>query len=243
MSLLDSVTSVIQEIGVPAPTSLIVAGVPTTVPAALQMLGVANRAIKRITDQYPWSALIVDYDFTFTNGDAFYAAPADYGKPLNQTQWDISLRRPLNGPINPQDWQFFKVYGVSGGVWPRFRIKGNQIQIDPVPVTGSLDDATVSYISKYGVVLDTPFGGFDNGRTFRDDADGFFCDADLFELEFKWRYLRVKGLDYAEEMNDAQMGLAEAFTTDGSKTVIDSGDPDLRGVANTIPGNITGPFP
>lgn len=238
MTLLASVTQVCQALGAPAPASLI----GSLVPANLRALAVANDAIRRLVDQYPWSAQIVDYTFSFTNGTEFYAAPADYGKPINQTAWDTSLRRPINGPINPQDWQFFKQYGVSGGVWPRFRIKGNRVQIDPIPTTANLDACTISYYSKYGVVLATP-GTFANARTFVADADMFFCEDHLFELEFKWRYLRSKGLDYAEEMTDAQAALWEAFTTDGSKTVIDSGDPALRGNPNTIPGIINGPFP
>lgn len=239
MSLIDSISTVAQEIGVPAPPAL----VGSTNAADAQMLAIANTAIRRIVDPWPWTKLITDYTFTFTNAEDEYPLPADFGKPINQTAWDSSLRRPLNGPVNPQDWIFFKEYGVSGGVWPRYRIKGNTIQIDPVPATGALDTAVMAYFSKYGVLLATPAGGFDYGRTFAADDDGFFCNEHLFELEFKWRYLRAKGLDYAEEMADAQNALFEWLTSDGSKVVIDAADSDLRQVPNTIPGNIIGPFP
>lgn len=242
MTLLDSVTMVAQEIGVPAPASL----VGSSVAADLQMLAVANRSIRSLVDPWPWSVQIVDYNFTFIAAQEFYTAPADYGKPINQTQWDTSLRRPLTGPINPQDWQFFKNWGAAAGVWPRFRIKGNRVQIDPVPDAGGLDTATASYFSKFGVVLATPQTidavVYGNGRTFQADEDGFFCDEALFELEFKWRYLRAKGLDYAEEMADAERALYEWLNSDGSKQVLDAGDAPTAW-PNCIPGNIIGPFP
>lgn len=240
MTVLDSVTAVAEEIGLPAPDSLISAGTVSIVAANRQMLRVANTAIRRIVDPYPWSALIVDYPFNFVNGTQYYTAPDDYGKSLNQTAWDTSLRRPLSGPINPQDWQFFKQYGVSGGVYPRFRIKGKTLQIDPVPTT--TDAATISYISRFGVVLATPTA-FTNARIFFDDADGVFCDENLFELEFKWRLLRAKGLDYVEEMTDAQLATFEAWNADGSKAILDMGDRDLAEIPNTIPGIIAGPYP
>lgn len=238
-TLIQMVAQICAEIGAPVPDTV----VGSTAATALQHVGLANRAIERIATMHQWSALIMDYTFTTVIGTAAYPAPADFGVPIDQTQWDSSLRRPLVGPVNPQAWQYFKQYAVSGGVYPRFRIRGSILEIDPTPTTA--DVVVASYISKFGVVLATPqtIGGvtYQNGETFASDNDSVFCAKQVFELELKWRFLRAKGLDYAEEMADSQAAMLQAWTRDGGKPIINMGDVDLDRVPNTIPGSITPP--
>ena len=55
---------------------------------------------------------------------------------------------------------------------------------------------------------------------FQADADTAMLDETLIQLGVRWRFLRAKGLDYAEEMASYERALEQAMARDGGSTAV-----------------------
>ena len=108
--------------------------------------GLLNAAGNELVQYYDWEFLLKTYSFTSTPGEARYPPPTDYGRMVNQTLWDKSMRRPAYGPLSPQSWQVLTNAVVMAGPFSRYRISGGKVEILPVPA-GSDHEFNFQYIS------------------------------------------------------------------------------------------------
>lgn len=138
---------------------------------------------------------------SYNFGQISYALPGDIRQFINATYWDRNFRWPMLGPLSPQEWEVI-VSGISPvGPRIRFRVVDNIMMIQPLPGTGQTDQIAYEYVSNAWCttaagVARTASGGV---CRFGADTDLYRWPEDTLRYGVKWRFLRAKGLDYAEE--------------------------------------------
>lgn len=128
-----------------------------------------------------------------------YPLPPDWKKQIPQTEWDRTNRWPMIGPKSPQEWQSYKSGIVYAGPRERFRIQGNELQINPPPPNGLT--FSYEYISNAWV---TSLAGAPQSSYLADTDTAVFDDS-LMVVGLKAKWLQAKGLDYQfalAEFND-----------------------------------------
>lgn len=131
-----------QELGLP-PVSLASAA---NDPTGFQALGLLNALGEELVKIQDWQFLEKTMGFVGDGVAESFPMPVDFGRQVNQTEWNVSNRRPMMGPDSPQMWAWNKFGIVSVGVYFRYRILDNMYTIYPVPGTGV--EFVLYYISK-----------------------------------------------------------------------------------------------
>jgi hypothetical protein len=92
----------------------------------------------------------------------------------------------------------------------QYRFRGNHIIVNPTPVAGHT--WIFEYVTKYPI-LDTD--GTTAKEYFTADTDTFLLPDDLHLLGLRWRWMREKGLDYAELFETYEFQVKDAMGRDG----------------------------
>lgn len=148
-----------------------------------------------------WVKLIKEWNFTTLAADVqpSNALPPDMDHFVDQSMWDRTLTRPVVGPISPQLWEAWKARPVLTSVVFGFRLRGNQFLTAPNPPAG--DAVYYEYISTLAVyshgTASTP-----DLDSFQNDDDTCVFDTTVLERGIRWRFLRAKGLSYAQEYEE-----------------------------------------
>lgn len=146
---------------------------------------------------------------TFAQGG--YALPSDLEFFAQRTQWDGTNQWEMMGPITAQEKQILR-YGIGlSGPRKRFYLRNNKMYIDPVPDT---DNETLSYDYYSKSWCESSGGTAQN--LWAADTDVYRLDEECFILGIKWRFLRSKGLDYAEEKNEYDLECERVVSRDGA---------------------------
>ena len=177
----------------------------STDPGVLRLLQMSNREGRDLAEAAEWTALQRLHTFTTTADTDEYTLPSDYGRLLNDTEWDRTEARPIIGPLSPEQWQAIKSGSLGSGIYGRrYRILRSatsttrKIRIDPTPSTTG-DTLAYEYISNAwctssdGETLQTAWAA---------DTDVTLLDRDLLTLGTIVRYRRATGLDYASESDE-----------------------------------------
>lgn len=205
---------------------------------ARQMLAVLNMAIPRLAGRHNWQALVKLHSVTTANGTESYALPSDLGHYITETFWDATNYWPMAGSMDPQTWQTLKRGLVASSIRKRFRVYANLLYIYPTPT--ATESLVAEYISSKPV-LDND--GSTYKTTFTEDADTFVLPEALLELDLKWRLLKAKGLDYAEEFNEFERAVERAIAQDTPAKTVNLGMETARSTPSylaNIPQTITG---
>lgn len=206
MTLLTIVQNVAKEAGFSAPGSVIGNSDDT----AVMLLALVNRSGKMLARR-PWARLQTEYTFSLVASQASYAFPTDYATFLDFTFWNRTQYWQMRGSLSPQQWQAYKSGVNSTTPRQRFRVKAGAIYIDPTPST--TDSCVVEYVSKYWVApTATPTVG--SKTEFAVDTDVSILDEAAIEVDTLWRFLNRKGLAYAEEKDQAERYINDAFGTE-----------------------------
>lgn len=129
-------------------------------------------------------------------GQIAYSLSADLEYFLTKTFWDGSYRWQLLGPLEAQEKNVIK-FGISPvGPRRRFWILNNYLYINPLP-GNSTDVIAYDYMSNAWCAS----SGGTTQKKWIADTDIYLLNEDCFVLGMKWRYLRAKGLDYAQEFD------------------------------------------
>jgi hypothetical protein len=209
MSLLTAVQRTCRRVGVPAPSS-VVNNADVTVQ---QMLALAIEEGRELSDRFNWQVLTKEGTFTTLAQEdqgLVTAIASDFARIVNDTMYDRTDRRPVYGPVTPQDWQQIKG-SVSTSVQHTFRVRGGKILFDPAPPAGHA--IHFEYVSKNWVT--------DDQDTFTADSDTSLIDEELITLGLVWRFREAKGFDYSEAFRKYEIRLANAIARDGGKAVLD----------------------
>jgi hypothetical protein len=211
LSLVSVVQAVAARLALAQPAA--VAG--STDRQVLQLLALANEEGEALARSYPWQAIRKEQTFVTTATQPQAAAlPADFDRFVPNSFFNRSTRRPMTGPITPRQHQWIQDQPVYSTVYLAFIERTGQFLIDPTPAAG--DTIAYEYLSNQWA---KSAGGA--GQTkYLADTDLSFLDEELITLGLRWRFLRAKGLDYAEEMATYEREVERAQARDGGATAL-----------------------
>lgn len=208
MSLRTIIQNACDRMGLPRPAT-VVGNLDQTVRV---LLGLAQVEGKELARRREWQALTVDATFTSVSSEQqdATAIPADFDRFIEDSFWNRTRRRPLSGPLRPEEWQSLKAT-VAPAVVDVFRLRGGRIHILPVPSAG--DTYAYSYVSKNWCSSDLAVPQ----DRWASDTDAAILDEELHTLGVVWRFMQSRGLDYAEDYRRYQEQVFAAGARDGGK--------------------------
>jgi hypothetical protein len=100
----------------------------------LQLVALVNEEGQELSSRYSWQILTAEATFTTVataiQGVITTLAGAGFNFFVNQTMWNRSQRRPLYGPLTPQQWQEWQA-AFSSGPWISYRLRQNNLLFFP----------------------------------------------------------------------------------------------------------------
>lgn len=212
-----------DELGLPRINSVIDLNDDT----ARQILALMNRELSELAEMESayggWPQLRKEWQLSVTAGVDNYPLPSDFSYLMQRTGWDRSRRLEIDGSLSPMDWQDLKSWAPASNFWPMFRLMEEKIYFSPAP------PADTTYYFEYysnGYARD----GATIIRAFAKDTDTPVLADNLIVLGVKWRWLRAKGLDYAEEraIYDAAVQRAMSRAVSPPDVYLDNGSIDAH---------------
>jgi hypothetical protein len=180
----------------------------------VELLNQEGRALSVRTD---WQALVREASFTTvataSQGALTTIIGATQGlrKILNETIWDRTQGVPICGPLTAQRWQSRRALSYSGP-YSQYRIRGGLLMFDPAPTAGHT--CYFEYISN---CWSTDSTGATYQRNVASDTDLVLLDDEAMLAGLEWRWLRKKGLSYAEEFSSYELIVSNLITADGTR--------------------------
>jgi hypothetical protein len=153
-------------------------------------------------------------------GQASYALPSDFQRPIDNTFWDRTRYWAMRGPMSPQQWQVYKSSSLGNAtVQRRFmfqRVNGqNRISIDPTPFEA---DAVLVFDYVSNAYCESAAGVAQTAWTADDDIG--VVDEYLIQLCVTHMLLRRLGLSYSDEMARYEREMSKAMATDGAAAIL-----------------------
>jgi len=209
--MLTIIQDVTQRLSLATPTAV----VGSTDKQVIQLLALLNQAGSDLASFYPWQALVAEGSFVTTaTPNQAAAIPDDLDRFIPNTFFNRSTRRPMTGPITPRQWQWIQAQPVYSTVYLAFRERTGQFLIAPTPPAGQ--EIYFEYVSENWAKSNTGTGQ----TRFLADTDETYLSEELLTLSTIWRFLRAKGLDYAEEMETFGRQQEQVAARDGASTMI-----------------------
>lgn len=138
---------------------------------AKTLLAGAYKVGEELVRDYDWQELTQTETITTVDGTKAYDLESDYERMSSDTMWDADQYEPIKGHTSRRRWAALTNSQVNtAGTTYFFRLKNNQIQIDPTP--SSAFDISYEYISNI----------YCKDSLSVDRADGWAADTDLPKL-------------------------------------------------------------
>jgi hypothetical protein len=226
MTMLSVVQDFCEQNNLPSPTTVL----GTSDKQVAQIKGLLQAEGNDLSRRGAWEGLLNEAAHTTLNqedqGAMTTIAPNGFNYIVNQTIWDRTDILPVLGPMDSREWQALKAVTLVGPRY-RFRIRGGRLITNPIPAAGH--DWRFEYVSKNWIK---------NGITFKDrftlDTDEILLPYTVVLSGLTWRWLKKKGLDYAEEFRTYEMQKKDALGRDGGKEVLHADD--SYGIKSAMPG-------
>ncbi len=176
----------------------------------------ANREARDVIRRHAWPQLRREHTFTSntaslqTNG-----RPANFERIIAGTFWNRASDRELMGPLEATEWALAYGEPFTSAIQQYWMLRHDGLHIFPVP--------TAAEAMAYEYQMTTPVLAAD-GTTFRRqfeaDTDTYVLDEELLILGVTYRFLKQKGLDYAEALRDYELALSTAIgSAKGAKII------------------------
>jgi hypothetical protein len=210
MSVLTACQEAAVELNQPQPTSLF----STTDPFSVELRRQANKSARAIGRAYEWQALTALQTMTGDGTTTSFALPSDYDRmPVKANVLTSQLAFGLRKAPDLDFWLNLQIYPQIGvpGYWI---ILGGTMQI-----RAALASAVTA---KFYYIKNTTVSGAMavQQSAFLADADTFNLPEHLLTLDVIWRWRAQKRMEYAEDMSNFQIALAEEVAKDkGSRTL------------------------
>lgn len=225
MSMLTIVNTAQRRLGLSVASS--VAG--NSDDTATQLLALLNQAGEELAQEFAWQAVILEATFTTaateSQGALETLAPG-LSYIVNDTIWNRSENEPFFA-LSPQEWQREKSANVTGP-GSRYRIRGNQLLMNPVPTAGQT--CAFEYVTKYWA---TDYTGATGKAAFTADSDIPRLDDQLLTLSLIWRFKQANGLEFMPELSMYERRAADAMSRDGGRRSLRFDGQSLHGM--TVP--------
>jgi len=232
-TLLEIIQDATDLLSIPRPTSVVF----STDQQVRQLYALANEQGKEMAGSYDWQVMREQHTFVTTATPAqTTAVPDDWDRFIHDSFFNRTQMRSVIGPITPQQWQSIQAQPQLNRVFLAFIQRHGQFLITPTPAAG--ETIAYEYASKNWCKSseDVP------QSRFLADSDTTYIDSYLFTLGIRWRFLKSKGLDYAEDFRTYQSELAQVQARDGGNGQINTtGDGQYILSPNIPVGSYPGP--
>jgi hypothetical protein len=230
MSLLTLIQDVSKMIGLSSPTAV----TTSADQRVLELLVMANVSGEDLSTRYEWQELTRTATWassgtiaqgTITSG----TIASDFGRFIDDTFWDRSLRQPIVGPVTAQEWQADLSNAIVSPPY-KFIVQNNILSIGPTPITAG-NTLAFNYITKNWCASSTGTGQ----SAFAADDDETLIPQRLFRLDLIWRWKSSKGLAYAEDLENAEREIDKHIGANGGRRVLFIGGAPIQYFAGNIP--------
>lgn len=197
MSLLTIITNVCRRVG-QQPPNVVVTSTDATIQ---QMLSFANEVGNELMKYGDWRRLRRTKVFsTLPQEEQTGMVPDDLGQWIDESAWNRSARRPLWGPIDPQQWQAWKAFDTFP-VMDCWYMEGDNILVQPIPTAGEIFAFAYSSNQWCKSATGTP------QSEWLADTDVGVLSERLFTLGVLYMYLEARGMykEAAELRYDLQV--------------------------------------
>ena len=211
MTLLTIAQDAADLVGIPRPNQVF----GSTDIGVRQLLALAQTEGRQLSRRYRWQGLMREATITTLAAEdqgALTTLAPGIRYLENHTAWDRSNTEPIGGPLEPGEWQALKAFTVTGP-YNDFRIRDGQFLMIPAPGAG--EDIRLEYLSSYWCQSS---GGTDQSAWAADSDTGVLSE-EVMTAGLRYRFLRAKGMDYAEEMREYEEMVAYEMSGDGGKRV------------------------
>ena len=176
----------------------------------VQLVELANEIGEEMARATDWQALRTEFTFaSMAQAEQTGAIPADFDRWVSNSFFNRSTRRPMTGPITPREWQWIQAQPVYSSVYLAWVQRGGEFLIAPSPAAGNT--IAFEYMSSNWVMSAGQVGQ----ALFEADTDTARIDEGVLRRGLIWKYLRAKGLDYAEDMETYERELEKLSGRDG----------------------------
>lgn len=208
-------------IGIPAPSSVI----GNTDPQVAELLACAQDEGFDLMRGGTWQVLMTVQQFsavaTAVSGTNYAiqtgAVPTNYDRFVQETFWNRTRKRPLYGPVTPQEWENLVAW-TSSPVVDTFRFVGSNIWIIPAPVSG--DNMAYEFISKNWCQNASGTAQ----PQWEADTDTGILDENIMKLGVVWRFKQKKGLPFMADYDKWDARARQALVQDMPQRTINFGD-------------------
>ena len=234
MALLGMIQTVCKRIGITVPTTV----VGNTDNQIIQLLAIADEEGEDLGSQLAdgWEAQRREATFTMVAGEdqgvmnGTVVAAGDFRYIINETLWNRTTSLPIIGPVSSAEWETLQAFPVTGP-YEQWQIRNKNFRINPAPAGG--DTMAFQYMSDS--FCETT--GMVGQNSWQNDTDTGLLSESLMTLGIRWRWLKTKGLEYAEDFNTYERRVTDAMARDGGAGVLNlgSGNRDYRQAGIIIP--------
>lgn len=204
-SILDIAKEVAPLLSLGEPSTLFGANVPS---GSRKLRNQITKVCKYLNGRRDWGVNLAEHTWTSTATEVqANGLPSDYLRHVEETSWNRTQRRPIEGPISSNEWNALKAQ-VEGGIHDMFRIRDDQYLIFPTPAANE----TMAYEYVRNSIGKTSGGSRISAFTANEDKT--LWPDELVELEVQWRYRKSEGMDYSEEYRNAQIAYHDAVKGD-----------------------------
>lgn len=226
MNVLDAAKRIAPKIGIEVPDELMA----STRREHVELREVMREAAAAIRDHTDWQSLKALATITGDGTAEDWPLPANFHAMPNEAQiHSTRYAGPLYHVQSHDDWLAIETRGFTHVV-PSWMILGDRLHIKPVLADG--EEAKFYY-----VVTDLFEKAGVRKADMTTDEDVFLLDFRAFYLATVWRWKHDKGLPYAEDMQNAEIALADAARRNAGPRVFHlGGTPRLRRFKTFWPG-------
>lgn len=196
---------------IPAPTTIYAT---TTDQYAIELSAICNEVAQMMAKVHDWRVLTTLHTLAGTGSATAFSLPSDYDRmPVKSEVFSTDNNAPLCRAPDLDEWLRINLenFTAPSGWWI---LLGGQMQIVPALASGT--SAKFYYISNLIVM---PSAGA-NKVAFTADTDTFRLNERVLGLGAIYKWLQMKGYDYAEEMRDYELALAQEIARDkGSRSI------------------------
>lgn len=231
MTILTACQEAAVKLNQPRPTSVF----STSDAFANELVLAANETVEAIVGGYDWQKLTTLATFTGDGTTEAFDLPSDYVRMIKKAKVHSATwqNAAFTAAADEDAWLYAKDTSIVGtpGIWI---ILGGQFQVFPAMAVG--ETARFYYISNLAVA---PNSGA-NKATFTLDSDTLRFSEELLRLGIVWQWRANKRMEYAEDMQNFEITMAQIYGADKGSSILTVG---RRRISSSVdiayPGMIT----
>lgn len=233
MSLLTVIQKSCRLLALPVPTAV----VTSTDTQVQQLYELANEEGNDLASAHDWQIMRKQYTFTtIAQAQQSDPIPQDWDRFIPNSFFNRTTRRNVIGPITPQQWQAIQAQPQLNRVFLAFIEREGQMLITPTPTAN--ETIAYEYVSNAWCRSADMIPQSD----YLADTDVSYLSEKLIVLGIRWRWLKSKGLEYAEDFNTYERQKNQVMARDGGNTSISTtGDGEYILSPNLPVGSFPGP--